>query len=308
MYTIKERPEDFVVRERAGIIIGTQGEYTIFLLKKRNYTTLRAVEQLSRMLRIPAKHISFAGNKDKRALTEQYVSIFHGQERAISIRDIELLPVGKSGVPLSLGSLEGNEFAITVRNANAEEISTFRKNAAHLHIPNYFGEQRFSSRNADIGKLIVQRRFAEAVQELRASRSEYLRKADEPIAALRAIPRRLLKLYVHAYQSLLWNRAAREAVQQGLEVDELPIIGFAAEKDGKTDDIIGRVMEAEGISSRDFIIRQLPDISAAGGTRRLWMEVKDFRCEVQGSAVIMQFFLGKGSYATTLVRELFQPK
>lgn len=308
MYIIKEQPEDFIVRERTSIAVGKEGEYTLFLLKKKNYTTLRAIEQIAACFHIPVKRIGIAGNKDKRAITEQHISIFHAPAQKLRLKDITLTPVGKSTGPISLGDLEGNEFVIKIRNVSREELTVFKKNSKALQVPNYFGEQRFSGRNAYIGKLLVQRKFAEAVQEIKATGSEYVREKDDPVAALRNVPRRLLKFYVHAYQSMLWNAVAAEAIQQKITVNEVPIIGFGARKDGKTDHLAEALMKEEHITFRDFIIRQIPELSAEGGDRRLFMDVKDFQYRVSRGTITLQFFLGKGSYATTFIHELFQPK
>ena len=75
MYTLKKQPEDFNVREVMDLKLSPQGQYSYYLLKKRNYTTERAVQRVSEMLHIPRKIINFAGNKDKVAVTEQYISI-----------------------------------------------------------------------------------------------------------------------------------------------------------------------------------------------------------------------------------------
>ena len=308
MYIIKKQPEDFIVRERTSIAVGKEGGYIIFLLKKRNYTTLRAIEQIAARFHVPLKRIGIAGNKDKRAVTEQYISVFHAPAQKLHLKDTTLAPLGKSAGPISLGDLEGNEFVIRIRNVSKEELMTFRKNSKVLQIPNYFGEQRFSEKNEHIGKLLVQRKFAEAVQEIKATGSEYAREKDGPVAALRDVPRRLLKFYVHAYQSMLWNAVAADAIQQKIIVNEIPIIGFGARKGGKTDHLAEALMKEEHITFLDFIIRQIPELSAEGGARRLFMDVKDFQYRVSGDTITLQFFLGKGSYATVLIQELFQPK
>ena len=75
MYKIKQIPEDFVVREISGIRPSEHGKYTYFLLKKRNYTTQRAVKAIADALHIPEKRFGFAGNKDKNAITEQLCSV-----------------------------------------------------------------------------------------------------------------------------------------------------------------------------------------------------------------------------------------
>ena len=75
MHTIKDKPEDFIVKEITDISIKDSGEYIYFILKKRNYNTLDAMQKMADALHIPISRFGFAGNKDKKALTEQLVSV-----------------------------------------------------------------------------------------------------------------------------------------------------------------------------------------------------------------------------------------
>ena len=72
---IKAQPEDFVVKENKNIEKSAEGDYSYWLLKKRNLTTSEVVKQLAEKLHISKKHIGYGGNKDKKAITEQKHSI-----------------------------------------------------------------------------------------------------------------------------------------------------------------------------------------------------------------------------------------
>ena len=76
---IKENPEDFVVKEISNVKLD-KGDYSIFRLKKKNYTTERAVQTIANALKIDRKRIGYAGNKDKVAVTEQNISIKHANK------------------------------------------------------------------------------------------------------------------------------------------------------------------------------------------------------------------------------------
>src|SRR3989338_6162306 len=97
MCKIKQIPEDFIVKEINDIKFDDNGIYSYFLLKKRNYNTLRAIKIISEKLKIPEKNIGFAGSKDKNAVTEQIISIKNGNKNIenIGFRDIELKVIGK---------------------------------------------------------------------------------------------------------------------------------------------------------------------------------------------------------------------
>jgi len=83
---IKEQPEDFFVEEICDINEikkkdeGKDAHY--FYLTKRDYTQMKALEQIARVFRVSRKQIHFAGTKDRRAVTKQLISIQHINKRS----------------------------------------------------------------------------------------------------------------------------------------------------------------------------------------------------------------------------------
>ena len=302
MYKIKQKPEDFFVREISNVEFGKDGRFSYFLLRKRNYTTLRALQHIAKALRIPLKSLGFAGTKDKNAVTEQTVSAKNvGKERleALKLKDIEIKFIGKGNKPISLGDLEGNYFKIIVRDAEKEPKKTAR-------FRNLFGEQRFSKNNAEVGKAIIKKNFSKAASLIMENYGdneevlkEYINKnPNDFVGALRKIPLKILKMYVHAYQSHLWNMLARQSNDE-----ELPIIGFGTNETGKVKEILAK----EGIKTRDFVIRELPELSSEGEMRSVFADVKGLKISKKGkNAIEMEFSLPKGSYATEFIKQCFQ--
>ena len=136
MYQLKQQPEDFMVKEVSTKPFSEKGKYLYVLMKKRNKNTLDVVKELARSLGIREKQIGFAGNKDKKALTEQLISlsgVSASQVQRIVLTDVELTVKGHGDEPISLGDLAGNEFEIIVRNV--EEGTTIEPIE---YIPNYF--------------------------------------------------------------------------------------------------------------------------------------------------------------------------
>lgn len=303
MYIIKQQPQDFQVKEIFTPKLSECGEYAYFILKKTNYSTLDALQKIANALKMPLKNFGYSGLKDKRAITQQICSAKNTskeQLERIKLKDIEIKFLGKADNPVSLGSHHGNSFKIIVRNITLiPKIKT--------KFTNFFGEQRLSTKNALIGKLIVQQKFKEAVQNLNDDCiKKYIKQhATDFVGALKHLPTKMLKLYVHAYQSSLWNKMANE----GIEKDTLPIIGF-----GTNDtEIMQQILREESITVRDFIIKQIPEISSEGCERKVCAEAKNLRIGVlendelnQGmKKVTIEFELAKGSYATEFLKQSF---
>ncbi len=169
--TFKENPEDFYVEEVADLKIG-EGDWVIIRVKKVNWDTLNFVRVLSNKLRISQKRISYAGTKDKRAVSVQYFAVRIKSEdelerlRSLSVKDAEIEIVGRSNKPIQLGDLKGNIFRVIVRNAkNVENIPLIEGELRAKGTPNFFGLQRFGSIRFithEVGKYILKRDYETA--------------------------------------------------------------------------------------------------------------------------------------------------
>ncbi|MBW2989347.1 tRNA pseudouridine(13) synthase TruD [Candidatus Woesearchaeota archaeon] len=322
MYTIKKYPEDFIVKEVTSLKMKSRGRYAVFTLKKRNYTTLRAVDHIALSLDKSIRDIGFAGIKDKNAVTEQLISIRGASAediKKVNLKDIWLSFEGFLDKPISLGDLKGNSFVITIRdfegNISKEDI-----------MPNLFGEQRFSGSNADIGKLLLKHGFRKAIELILKTDPDCSSRIDKYlndhkndfIGALRIMPKKLLKLYAHAYQSLLWNNTLSRYLKKAdlskmsrkdkLSI-QIPLIGFTEIDDMVHDSlmigILKKVMKEEDLTSRSFISRSIPDISLEGDLRDAFAEIKDLKITKKEKSIIqLSFELEKGSYATVAVEHL----
>lgn len=318
MYTIKQQPEDFIVKEITNLKLKDQGRYLYFKLKKTNRNTLDVVKELAKQLNINQKQIGFAGSKDKHAVTEQMISFSNINKEKIlqtKIDNVKLEFIGYGNKPISLGDLAGNYFEIVIRNIEHPNIEPI------TFVENYFDEQRFSKNNAKIGKLILKKRFKEALELIdnEECNNHLENHPNDFIGALKKIPIRLLRMYINAYQSYLWNEtvAAYLKDESVKEVNyslgtfifvkeksdlQIPLIGF--NKDLIKDEKIKNIMNKENLTCSDFIIRQIPQLSLEGELRKVFVEVKDLKVSKVRNKIKLTFSLPKGSYATMVVKKL----
>lgn len=320
-YVIKALPEDFIVVEESSKEDFSEGEYLVFRMKKTRYTTENAVQHIVRALGVNRKNIGYAGSKDSQAITWQNITIKGIPKEkvdSISLKDIELTFLGKRKEPLSLGDLEFNSFDITIRN-----ISRLPKKTTH--IVNYFGDQRFSINNSEVGLAIIKKDFKKAY-ELICEASDYDRdileayvneNKNEFVGALKKMPWKTLNLYIHAYQSKLWNEAVTSYTTKNKPShnEKMPLLGFATEFDNEEiEEIYLNIMQKEGITQADFVIRAIPDLSSSGSVREIFTIVHDLEIGSLEDDEInsgmkkckVKFRLGKGSYATEVVKEMMK--
>ncbi|WP_406659695.1 tRNA pseudouridine(13) synthase TruD [Methanolobus sp. ZRKC3] len=152
---LRQQPEDFIVREITNREEGDSGKYLILELVKNNWDMHHLVRDISRKLGISQKRISFAGTKDKRAVTTQKISIYDMTKEAIDsfyMKDVELKVIGRSNKAVELGDLYGNEFIITIRNIDhsVQDLEAILANITKDindfgGVPNFFGIQRFGA-------------------------------------------------------------------------------------------------------------------------------------------------------------------
>jgi tRNA pseudouridine13 synthase len=167
-----------------------------------------------------------------------------------------------------------------------------------------------------------------------------LEKGKGPIAALRSVPINIRRLFVQAYQAYIFNKCLSIAVLNGenvvkskegdlcFEIENssvfgrirkynpstdlisqtvpaIRLIGYTFQPGkGRFDKITEEIMSNEGITPREFYIKEMQELSAQGGFRQAPLWSKDFT--FRGSLTVC-FKLPKGSYATTLLRELIKP-
>ncbi len=341
-YTLKHLPQDFIVIERASLNLLDQGSYLYIQCTKQERSTMEIASYLAKILGIKEKDVGYAGTKDTHAITTQYFSLREIKSQRLTnlkISNVDLKIIGYGQTPLSLGDLEGNHFQITLRNLNTN-VSFPHLSIPHLSLsPNYFDEQRFSQHNIEVGRALLKKDFKKAATIIdHASCQEYITThPTNPIAALRTLPDRLLRLYLNAYQSYLWNETVGMYLQQhSKEIYtspysagslifikdqerfihlQFPLLGFATlqSPDPQIQHALSTILQRENLTATDFVIRQLPNLSLEGEMRSVFVRVEDLKVGEYDSDECFEgkyklkvcFFLPKGSYATMFMRRLF---
>jgi len=143
------------------------GNYCHFLLHKVNMDTINVVNQLAVSLRLQPNNFCYAGTKDRRAWTTQWMSLKKVDPNSIlragkSIRGAYVGNFKYAKDSLKLGMLRGNQFRIALRNVceTDEKIEQAMTSLRDNGFINYYGLQRFGSvptiPTHEIGKCLLQ--------------------------------------------------------------------------------------------------------------------------------------------------------
>ncbi|MFH0832529.1 MAG: tRNA pseudouridine(13) synthase TruD [Candidatus Aenigmatarchaeota archaeon] len=297
-----KEPEDFIVKEIVDKsffrkftrtdngVKPIDGKYTFFLLKKKNMTTKNAIKKISDFYSVNEDNFGYAGLKDKFAVTWQYMTTKADVSNA-KIGDIDVEVIGKTDKRLSIGNLIGNEFTITLHGCRTENLEKILEELKQRGMPNYFGSQRFgrNENNHMIGRCIVKKNFGKALKMInKNSKAEYRN--------IRYVPKDLLRFFIHAYQSWIFNEILSQSIRKKKALKEIEIIGYNKK-------VIGNeIVKKEKISPKDFRVDAI-HISCSG-TKRIAFIKPGVRYDVNGKDVKLCFTLPKGSYATVLLAEL----
>ncbi|WP_336219764.1 tRNA pseudouridine(13) synthase TruD [Citrobacter amalonaticus] len=146
---LKANPEDFVVVEDLGFEPDGEGEHVLVRILKNGCNTRFVADALAKFLKIHAREVSFAGQKDKHAVTEQWLCArVPGKEMpdlsAFQLEGCKVLEYARHKRKLRLGALKGNAFTLVLREvSHREDVESRLQAIAVSGVPNYFGAQRF---------------------------------------------------------------------------------------------------------------------------------------------------------------------
>ena len=182
----KQQYEDFIVIEELGFDLTGEGEHILVYLEKKDCNTIYVAEQLAKYVGISVKNVSYAGLKDRQAVTQQWFSLhMPGKETPdfsqFDLAGCRILQINRHNKKLKIGALKGNRFKIILRNLSDKQAIEPKLNLIKQYgVPNYFGEQRFGREQNNIIQAIKWASGEISVKD-RKKRSFYLSAARSAI-------------------------------------------------------------------------------------------------------------------------------
>ena len=314
---LKAECADFVVKEQLGYDMSGDGEFVAVKVRKTDCNTLFVGEQLAKFAGISARNMSYAGLKDRKAVTEQWFSLqMPGQPTPdfsqFSLEGVEILDVNRHQRKIRIGSLQGNHFEILLRNAEeTDELKVRLDFLAKNGFPNYFTEQRFGR---DGNNLTQALRWANGEIKVkdRNKRSFYLSAARSEMFNLILSKRMELNL---AQQILVGDVLQLNGSYSWFVVDESEDLAQLQQRLAQQDVLLtAPLIGEEEKSAVDFeheIFAQHQALFALmrqermkAARRPILMHPQYFQWQFEPNGLHLQFALPAGSYATALIREL----
>jgi tRNA pseudouridine13 synthase len=196
---LKATAEDFQVNEVLDIPLSGEGEHLWLWVEKRELNTEDAARRLAKAAGVPLKAISYAGLKDRQALTRQWFSV-HLPGKAdpdlalAQDASLAVLKVCRHTRKLQRGAHSANGFSLRLTEMKADRAAVERRLEVlkAQGVPNYFGLQRFGHEG---GNLSQARHYA----------------AEGKLPSQRNLRSRLLS----SARSYLFNQVLAERVGQG---------------------------------------------------------------------------------------------
>lgn len=328
---LKTSAQDFYVEEELGFEPEGKGEHLYIFIEKQGVNTEFLARLLARHTKVPVNKVTYSGVKDRHAVTRQWFCLhvlnqdIDGAALIQAITNelneaetVKLVSMARHPRKLKVGVHKTNRFVLRVRNLSGQlaDLEDRLALVALEGVPNYFGPQRFGIN----GNNLVQGR-------------QWLAKDPSP-------KKRLSKtesFWLSAIRSWFFNQALSDQVASGLwgQVfldDRVQLQG--TQSSFRVDDIDANLLRrlhqldlhpqlplanngaladtsmlrahsmTQSWSEDGALLEQLNRLSLGREQRAARVIPKNMVWELLNDQLIVQFSLPKGSFATSVLREL----
>jgi tRNA pseudouridine13 synthase len=353
--------------------------YPLYVLEKQDIDSNHALFEIERELHMRFRVMGIKDAKAVTSQYAGMERVMRNPPTQLMSRHTRLTLKGFTKQPLEKRFLAGNKFEIRIYNARSSDLSSFVPQVikvGNFYGLQRFGSERLVTHL--VGREIVKRNFTQAVGLLLSYTTEFdsqmsreiRNKCSDPknyrqvlkilprgmdierqvlsmlvagknaIAALRAVPIMIRRLFVQAYQAYIFNRCLSRAIMGGEDllqpqagdlcfemegrvtfgriikfnpdsktklVPAIRMAGYSFQPGkGRFENITRAILQEEEVDPKEFYIKEMQELSHQGGFRQAPLWCTDFWYE-RDPLLMVSFKLPKGSYATTLLREIIKP-
>ncbi|MEI8610975.1 tRNA pseudouridine(13) synthase TruD [Enterovibrio norvegicus] len=319
---LKAQPEHFFVSETLDFTPAGHGEHFLVRIRKIGENTKYVANELAKACGVKSRDVSWAGLKDRHAVTEQWFSVhLPGQDDPDLTEFVDthegvdtILETTRHDKKLRPGDLIGNRFSLVITDFSGDAAIDARLgNIRDKGVPNYFGSQRFG-------------RNGNNVVSAREWGQDKFRVRDKSKRSF----------YLSAARSYMFNQVLSARIEQGMThtpmrgdmlIDNTEHLKLVLDTDKATELLekghwlISGPMtgdnalptEADARKFEQNIIDQEPDLLAVIRSNRmrhdrralmLFPQEMEWTCEKD--TLTVSFSLPAGSFATAVMREVIE--
>ncbi|MEE8059974.1 MAG: tRNA pseudouridine(13) synthase TruD [Pseudomonadales bacterium] len=333
---LRQRPEDFVVEEILGFEPEGEGEHVFLWIEKIGHNTQQLAERLAKLAKVPVRHVSYSGMKDRNAVTRQWFSVHLPGNNSVDWESLNSSAVNGSKIrvlkharhlrKLRRGVHSANQFVIGISEleGDLDSLPARLQIMTSRGVPNYFGEQRFGYDGRNLQQ--AQRWFAGEFKPKRHQQGLYL-------SAARA----------YLFNQLLAKRVEQRTWDQLLNGELVMLAGShslflrdsscdsSCDSDANTgDDLAARLtggdihptgplygkadgllcggevsqLEHSVLAEYSSLLEGLEKAGLIAARRALRMIPADLKWQLHHNRVDITFSLPSGCFATSVMREL----
>lgn len=322
---LKTVPEDFKVREDLGFAPCGEGEHIFLNIRKRGQNTQWIARELARVAGVTQREVTWAGLKDRHAVTEQWFGV-HLPGKAepdfssIENDDVQILARARHNKKLKIGALKGNWFELVVSElSEAQHLESRLIAIATRGVPNYYGDQRFGHHFGNLTQ--ARAMFNGRKVKDRTKRSLYLSAARSYLFNL-AVSHRLAaglgEQLLAGDCLMLAGTQSFFTINEDNPLDETLTARFLAEDVRLSAPLWGRgrlpsledaaELELAALAAQTDLCQGLENQGLKQERRALLLKPQQMSWQQEADKLRLTFWLPAGSYATSVVRELVKTK
>jgi tRNA pseudouridine13 synthase len=303
---LRAQSDDFIVEEDLGFAPAGTGQHVLLKVRKRDANTQWVARELAKVCGCRPMDVGYAGLKDRRAIAIQWFTVPKSAQSldawtGVRTSEFEVIEAHAHTRKLPRGALAGNSFIIRVRDVTASDDQLVERVGliGQRGVPNYFGPQRFGREGSNLV------RIAAGLRALRSGERGFV---------------------LSAARSLIFNSLLAERVRDGswerLEAGDIANLDargsvFAVDQTDihPTGPMWGRGLPASQGRISELESRVAAQLSPASELvqeagmeqerRGLRLAVRDLQSSREANAVVLRFRLARGSFGTTVLREIF---
>ena len=340
-FDFKQTIERFFVEEIPLYSFTGNGNFLILKIKKIDMSTWKLITVLAKATGLQERDIGYAGLKDKNATTIQYISLPKQYEKELNknltTEKIEILERTYNKAPIKIGHLKGNRFSIVLHYINENDAKFFNTTAKMMQskgVPNYYGYQRFGEDNRSY---LQGKEIAHSGKKIKGSKEKLLvsayqshlfnkwlgervklssiitkdtadfaaKKLQYPLELVKVLAKQpqFFKLFIgdvvmpYPYGKINFVKDMQQSAQT-----------FEQKKISPTGLLCGA--NVERAKSDAYYLEEAYDdteLSALKGDRRfawIWPKEVETSYDREAKKLTVEFYLPKGSYATTFLEEI----